>query len=69
MDWKLTTALAVLGHALVGGLVICIVTSVNAYAKRIAEEPEDKRRGFEVKATTADDKKPSALPERDDHHG
>jgi hypothetical protein len=52
MDWKVTAALSVLGLALLGGLVICIVTSVNAYAKRFAEQEEDKRRGFEVKMTT-----------------
>lgn len=52
MEWKVIAALAMLGLALVAGLVICIVTSVNAYAKRFAEKPEDKRRGFEVKVTT-----------------
>ena len=61
-------ALSVLGLALIAGLVICIVTSVNSYAKRIAEEPKDKRRGFEVKVKTAGEDSP-ALPERDDHHG
>ena len=69
MDWKVLMALSVLGLALIAGLVICIVTSVNSYAKRIAREPEDKRRGFEVKLKTAGDEQSPALPEKDDHHG
>jgi hypothetical protein len=66
MDWKVTAALAVLGLALLGGLVICIVTSVNAYAKRFAEQEEDRRRGFEVKQITGET---PVLAEKDDHHG
>ena len=68
MDWKVLAALSVLGLALIAGLVICIVTSVNSYAKRIADEPKDKRRGFEVKVKTAGEDS-QALPEKDDHHG
>ena len=72
MDWKVTAALAVLGLALVVGLVICIVTSVNSYAKKIADEAErpcDKRRGFEVKTTTSPGGEPGVQREKDDHHG
>ena len=68
MDWKVVAALAFLGLALLGGLVICIVTSVNSYAKRIAEAPKDKRRGFEVKTITTGET-PAVQREKDDHHG
>ena len=53
MDWKVIAALGFLVLALIAGLVICVLTSVNAYAKRLAEEPHrrDKRRGFEVATT------------------
>jgi hypothetical protein len=61
-------ALAFLGLALVAGLVIVVVTSVNLYAKRLADEPEDRRRGFEVKQPAGGDR-PPALREKDDHHG
>jgi hypothetical protein len=69
MEWKVLAALAFLGLALLGGLVICIVTSVNSYAKRIAEEPKDKRRGFEVKQTITTGEAPAVQREKDDHHG
>ena len=71
MDWKVTAALAVLGIALVIGLAVCLVTSVGVFARRLAKEPEDKRRGFEVKqtTTTADDTQSPAQREKDDHHG
>ena len=71
MDWKVLAALGFLGVALIAGFVICIVTSVNAYAKRLAEKPADKRRGFEVKQTTSGDgvTPTPVLPEKDDHHG
>jgi hypothetical protein len=72
MDWKVLAALGFLGLALIAGFVICIATSVNAYAKRLTLKPEDKRRGFEVevKQTTAGDVTATpALTEKDDHHG
>ena len=49
MEWKVIAALGVLALALVAGLAISIVTSVNKYAKRFVREPEDRRRGFDVK--------------------
>jgi hypothetical protein len=73
MDWKVTVALGLLVVALLVGLVICVVTSVNSYARRFAEGREDTRRGFEVKTTTtttADGTQPPAQSEeKDDHHG
>ena len=71
MDWKVLAALGFLGLALIAGLVICIATSVNAYAKRLTLKPQDRRRGFEVevKQTIAGDVTTPALPEKDDHHG
>jgi hypothetical protein len=68
MDWTVAAALSVLGLALIAGLVICIVSSVNVYAKRFAEKPKDNRRGFEVK-TIAAGQEPAALSKKDDHHG
>ena len=69
MEWKVIAALGMLGLAIVAGLVIAVVTSVNKYARQFSEEPKDTRRGFEVK-TTADDTQSPALPEKkDDHHG
>ena len=67
MDWKVIAALGVLGLALIGGFVIVIVTSVNRYAKQLAEEKKDPRRGFEVK-TTSSEQSPE-LSKKDDHHG
>ena len=52
MSWMAIAALAFLGLALVVGFVIVVVTSVNVYARRAAEEPKDVRRGFEVKQPT-----------------
>jgi hypothetical protein len=70
MDWKVLAALSVLGLALVAGLVICIATSVNSYAKRLSADPEKRRRGFEVKPIAGDARQASpALREKDDHHG
>ena len=70
MDWTVIAALGMLGLAIVAGLVIAVVTSVNKYARQFSEEPKDTRRGFEVKTTTADDTQSAALPEKkDDHHG
>ena len=70
MDWKTLAALAVMVLALAVWLAISIVTSVNRYARRFTEEPEDKRRGFEVKLTenTIGDS-PAVQREKDDHHG
>ena len=66
MDWKVLAALGFLGLALLAGLAICIVTSVNAYAKRLTLKPQDKRRGFEVKPITGET---PVLRERDNDHG
>jgi hypothetical protein len=65
MDWKVLAALGVMVVALAAWLAISIVTSVNRYARRFTEEPEDKRRGFEVKPlrTETDDGEGS-----DQHH-
>jgi hypothetical protein len=68
MDLKVLAALSVLALALVAGLVICIVTSVNSYAKKIAAEPKEKRRGFEVKTITPGET-PGVQRKKDDHHG
>ena len=70
MDWKTLAALGVMVLALAVWLAISIVTSVNRYARRFTEEPEDKRRGFEVKLTenTIGDS-PAVQREKDDHHG
>jgi hypothetical protein len=68
MDWKVIAALSVLGVALLAGLAIAIVSSVNSYAKRFAEGKEDTRRGFEVKSTTTGTE-PAVQREKDDHHG
>ena len=68
MTWQIAISLAFLGLAIVGGLVLCIVTSVNAYARRLTDEPKDRRRGFEVKPT-AGGEPPPVLREKDDHHG
>ena len=68
MDWKVIAALAVLGVALLAGLAIAIVSSVNSYAKRFAEGKEDTRRGFEVKSTTTGTES-AVQREKDDHHG
>ena len=68
MDWKVTAALGLLAVALLVGLVIAIVSSVNSYAKRFAEGKEDTRRGFEVKSTTTDTQS-VVQREKDDHHG
>jgi hypothetical protein len=73
MDWKALAALGVLVIALAVWLAISIVTSVNRYARRFTEEPEDKRRGFEVKLTeeeiTPAGTTPAVQREKDDHHG
>ena len=70
MDWKTLAALGVLVVCLLVWLAIAIVTSVNRYARRFTEEPEDKRRGFEVKTTENTIGKPPAVQrEKDDHHG
>ncbi len=55
MSWMALAALAMLGLALVAGLVIVILTSVNTYAKKLTDEPKDLRRGFEVKPAAAGD--------------
>jgi type III secretory pathway component EscT len=70
-DWKIMGALGLLAVAILIGFVICIVASVSLYAKKFAEQPEDKRRGFEVKPTTTDtaDNRSAVQRERDDHHG
>jgi len=68
MDWKVIAALATLGLAILGALVISIVTSVNRYAKGLTEEKPDPRRGFEVK-TISTDRPSDELLEKDDHHG
>jgi len=68
MDWKVMAALGLLAVALLAGLAIAIVSSVNSYAKRFAEGGKDKRRGFEVKSTTAGTQ-PVVQREKDDHHG
>ena len=70
MDWKTLAALGVMVLALAAWLAISIVTSVNRYARRFTEEPEDKRRGFEVKLTeNTTGKTPDVQREKDDHHG
>jgi hypothetical protein len=69
MTWWTVLSLAFLALAIVGGLVICIVTSVNSYAKRLSEPPKVRQpRGFEVKPTAGGEQAP-ALREKDDHHG
>ena len=68
MDWKVVAALGLLGVALLAGLVIAIVSSVNSYAKRFAEGRKDERRGFEVKSITPGTE-PAVQREKDDHHG
>jgi hypothetical protein len=69
MEWKVIAALGMLGLAIVAGLVIAVVTSVNKYARQFSEEPEDKRRGFEVKQTDTADTQSAVQREKDDHHG
>jgi hypothetical protein len=70
MDWKTLAALGVLVLCLLVWLAISIVTSVNRYARRFTEEPEDKRRGFEVKTTeNTIGELPVVQREKDDHHG
>jgi hypothetical protein len=70
MDWKTLAALGVLVVCLLVWLAIAIVTSVNRYARRFTEEPQDKRRGFEVKLTeNTIGTTPAVLREKDDHHG
>ena len=70
MDWKTLAALGVMVLALAVWLAISIVTSVNRYARRFTEEPEDKRRGFEVKLTeNTIGTTPDVQREKDDHHG
>jgi hypothetical protein len=70
MDWKTLAALGVMVLALAVWLAISIVTSVNRYARRFTEEPQDKRRGFEVKLTeNTIGKSPAVQREKDDHHG
>lgn len=50
MTWQIAVSLMFLGLALVGGLLLCILTSVNAFARRLTDEPKVRqRRGFEVK--------------------
>ncbi len=70
MDWKVTMALGVLGVALVIGFAICLVTSVGIYARRLAQNPDERRRGFEITTTTTTpDLQSGVQRERDDHHG
>ena len=70
MDWKVMVAMGLLAVALLAGLFIAIVSSVNAYAKRFAEgRSEEKRRGFEVKSITAGTQPTVQREEKDDHHG
>ena len=69
MEWTVIAALGMLGLAIVAGLVIAVVTSVNKYARQFSEPQEDKRRGFEVKQTTAADTQSAVQREKDDHHG
>ena len=71
MDWKVTMALGLLGVALVIGFAICLVTSVGIYARRLAQNPDERRRGFEITTTTKTtaDVKPAVQREKDDHHG
>ena len=69
MEWTVIAALGMLGLAIVAGLVIAVVTSVNKYARRFSEEPKDVRRGFEVKQTTTAGDSPDVQREKDDHHG
>jgi hypothetical protein len=68
VDWKVIAALAVLGLAILGALVISILTSVNRYAKQLTDQKPDPRRGFEVKSNAGGES--PVLPEKkDDHHG
>ena len=70
MDWKTLAALGVMAVALAVWLAISIVTSVNRYARKFTEDPEEKRRGFEVKLTeNTIGKTPDVQREKDDHHG
>ena len=70
MDWKTLAALGVLVVCLLAWLGIALVTSVNRYARRFTEVPEDKRRGFEVKLTeNTIGTTPDVQREKDDHHG
>jgi hypothetical protein len=70
MDWKVIAALGLLAVALIAGLLIAVVSSVNSYAKRFAEGRKDTRRGFEVKTTNAvDPMSPVLTDKKDDHHG
>ena len=71
MEWTVIAALGMLGLAIVAGLVIAVVTSVNKYARQFSEEPKDPRRGFEVKPTTTNtaDTQSVVQREKDDHHG
>ena len=70
MTWQIALSLGVLALAIVGGLVICIVTSVNSYARRLTEARKAPQpRGFEVKPTAGGQPAGPALRERDDHHG
>ena len=70
MDWKTLAALGVLVVCLLVWLAIAMVTSVNRYARRFTEEPQDKRRGFEVKLTeNTIGTTPDVQREKDDHHG
>ncbi len=69
MEWTVIAALGMLGLAIVAGLVIAVVTSVNKYARQFSEEPKDERRGFEVKPTNTADAQSAVQRERDDHHG
>ena len=72
MTWQIAVSLAFLAIAIVGGLVICIVTSVNSYARRLSEPRKSREpRGFEVKPTAGGggEPAPALRRERDDHHG
>ena len=72
MDWKTLAALGVMVVALAVWLAISIVTSVNRYARKFTEDPEEKRRGFEVKLTEDNlpaGTTPDVQREKDDHHG
>ncbi len=55
MSWMALAALAMLGLALMAGLVIVILTSVNSYARKLTDEPKDLRRGFDVKPAASGD--------------
>jgi hypothetical protein len=70
MDWKTLAALGVLVVCLLVWLAIAILTGVNRYARRFTEEPQDKRRGFDVKLTeNTIGTTPPVQREKDDHHG